>query len=195
LTALPWNPAVELLIFVHRVEELVPGLYALVRNDEHEDAMREMMSTEFLWERPDVAHQHAEGLKLYLLDKADTRTMAELISCQQQIASQGAFAVSMVTEFAPTLESFGPWFYRRLFWEAGVIGQILYLEAEAAGLRATGIGCYFDDAMHELLGLGEDKTFQALYHLTVGGPVDDPRLRTIPAYAHREKVMAKVLGN
>jgi hypothetical protein len=27
-----------------------------------------------------------------------------------------------------------------------VLGQLLYLEAEAAGVRATGIGCYFDDA-------------------------------------------------
>ena len=47
----------------------------------------------------------------------------------------------------------GPWWYRRLFWEAGVLGQVLYLEAEAAGVRGTGIGCYFDDACHQLLGL------------------------------------------
>jgi hypothetical protein len=47
----------------------------------------------------------------------------------------------------------GPWFYRRLFWECGMIGQILYLEAEAAGLRATGIGCFYDDPTHHLLGI------------------------------------------
>jgi uncharacterized membrane protein len=36
--------------------------------------------------------------------------------------------------------------YPRLFWETGVIGQVLYLEAHAFGISATGIGCYFDDA-------------------------------------------------
>lgn len=40
----------------------------------------------------------------------------------------------------------GAWRYPRLYWECGQIGQLLYLEAEAAGLSGTGIGCYFDDA-------------------------------------------------
>ncbi len=35
----------------------------------------------------------------------------------------------------------------------GVIGQVLYLEAEAAGARATGIGCFYDDPVHDVLGL------------------------------------------
>jgi hypothetical protein len=81
------------------------------------------------------------------------------------------------------LRTRGPWWYRRLFWEAGVLGQVLYLEAEAAGVRGTGIGCYFDDPFHDLLGLTGDR-FQDLYHFTVGGPVDDPRLLTRPPYEH-----------
>ncbi|WP_412178702.1 hypothetical protein, partial [Pseudomonas aeruginosa] len=36
----------------------------------------------------------------------------------------------------------GPWCYPRLYWECGQVGQLLYLEAEAAGLSGTGIGCY-----------------------------------------------------
>jgi hypothetical protein len=63
---------------------------------------------------------------------------------------------------------------------------VLYLEAEAAGSRATGIGCYFDDACHDLLGLKGDE-FQSLYHFTVGGPVEDERLQTIAAYAHLKR--------
>lgn len=47
-----------------------------------------------------------------------------------------------------------------------MIGQLLYLEAKAAGLRSTGIGCFFDDPVHELLGL-EGTAFQDLYHFTV----------------------------
>ena len=88
----------------------------------------------------------------------------------------------MVAEFERPLNHYGAWFYPRLFWEAGAVGQVLYLEAEAAGIRSTGIGCYFDDAMHEILGL-EDTTYQDLYHFTVGGAVEDTRLTTLPAYA------------
>jgi nitroreductase len=71
--------------------------------------------------------------------------------------------------------------YRHLHWEAGMLGQQLYLEAEAQGWRGTGIGCFFDDAVHDILGL-KDEGFQVLYHFSVGMPVDDPRLLTRPAY-------------
>ena len=50
-------------------------------------------------------------------------------------------------------------------------------------LRGTGIGCYFDDAFHNILGLRDDQ-FQSLYHFTIGGPMEDTRLITLPAYAH-----------
>jgi hypothetical protein len=63
------------------------------------------------------------------------------------------------------------------------VGQALYLEAEAAGVRSTGIGCYFDDAFHDVLGL-TSRRFQDLYHFTVGGPVEDRRLMTLPPYSH-----------
>ncbi|MCK7581941.1 MAG: hypothetical protein MZV65_44195 [Chromatiales bacterium] len=68
-----------------------------------------------------------------------------------------------------------------------MIGQALYLEAEAAGVRGTGIGCFFDDEMHRLLGL-RDRTWQSLYHFTVGGAVDDPRLTTLPPYSGQRDV-------
>jgi hypothetical protein len=45
------------------------------------------------------------------------------------------------------------------------------------------MGCYFDDVVHELLGLADGR-FQDLYHFTVGGPVEDRRLTTLPPYAH-----------
>jgi hypothetical protein len=59
----------------------------------------------------------------------------------------------------------------------------LYLEAEAAGVCGTGIGCYFDDVCHGLLGLTGD-AWQDLYHFAVAGPVEDQRLRTLAPYAH-----------
>ena len=59
-----------------------------------------------------------------------------------------------------------------------MIGQVMYLEAEAAGARSTGIGCYFDDPVHQILGLVGNR-FQDLYHFTVGVHVEDPRLQTL----------------
>ena len=90
----------------------------------------------------------------------------------------------MIAEYQVSLAARGPSFYRRLFWEAGAIGQVLYLEAEAAGVRSTGIGCFFDDPVHQVFGL-EGLAFQSLYHFTVGGAVDDPRLTTLPAYGRQ----------
>ena len=71
--------------------------------------------------------------------------------------------------------------YRRLFWECGMIGQVLYLEAEAAGARATGIGCFYDDPVHDAAGLS-GMEWQSLYHFSMGVPVDDDRLTTLPGY-------------
>jgi hypothetical protein len=84
----------------------------------------------------------------------------------------------MIADFDEPLRRHGVWFYRNLYWEAGMIGQVLYLEAEAAGARSTGIGCYFDDPVHQILGL-EGNRFQDLYHFTVGVHVEDPRLQTL----------------
>ena len=87
----------------------------------------------------------------------------------------------MLADFERSLGEFGIWFYRRLFWEAGLVGQVLYLEAEAAGVHGTGMGAYFDDPVHEVFGL-EGHAFQSMYHFTVGGAVEDPRLRTEEPY-------------
>lgn len=48
----------------------------------------------------------------------------------------------------------------------------------------SAIGCYFDDVCHELLGL-TGKTFQSLYHFTVGSPLLDERISSHPPYPHR----------
>jgi len=185
-TALPWRPAIHLALFVHRVADLAPGLYFLTRDPAQREALRAALNPEFVWLPPPGC---PEGLDLSLLAAGDMRSAAQGVSCGQEIAANGVFAVGMLTEYSERLAQHGPWFYRRLHWEAGAIGQVLYLEAEAAGLRGTGIGCFFDDSMHTLLGLAgyrtrgqPDTRYQTLYHFTVGGPVDDPRLRTLAAY-------------
>ncbi|MGH8120742.1 MAG: SagB/ThcOx family dehydrogenase, partial [Gammaproteobacteria bacterium] len=174
----PWQPRVALALFIHRVEDMPAGLYLLARDSRHEPSLRQALCPGFHWTKPAAC---PELLHLYLLQQGDFRAAARTVSCHQDIAADGAFALGMLAEFDAGLEQYGASFYPRLFWETGLIGQILYLEAEAAGIRSTGIGCFFDDAMHEILGIG-DHGWQSLYHFTVGGAVDDPRLQSLPAY-------------
>lgn len=177
---LPWRPRISLALFVHRVEDLERGLYLLVRDGSHFGSLREAIRGEFAWEKPSAC---PDGLELYRLLLGDARGAARVISCHQDIAADGAFALGMLAEFESSLVQRGSWFYPRLFWETGLIGQLLYLEAEAAGIRATGIGCFFDDLMHQLLGIS-DRSWQSLYHFTVGGPLEDSRIQTLDAYFH-----------
>lgn len=176
--AISWNPAVHLALFVHRVEGLDPGLYMLVRDSSKGPLLKQAMQDQFEWKQPPGC---PHNLPLFLLQEGDARRVAAQVSCGQDIAGDSCFSLGMVAEFEACLRQQGSWFYRRLFWETGIIGQVLYLEAEAAGVRATGIGCFFDDPVHQIFGF-KDLAFQSLYHFTVGGPVDDPRLTTLPPY-------------
>jgi SagB-type dehydrogenase family enzyme len=179
--AIAWRPRIHLGLFVHRVVGLAPGLYALVRDPEKREVLQASMAPRFQWR----SIESVGGLGLFLLEEGDVRRAAASISCGQEIAGDGAFCVAMLAEFSGALIEHGAWFYRRLFWEAGLIGQVLYLEAEAAGVRATGIGCYFDDPTHGVFGL-RGVAIQSFYHFTVGGARDDQRLTTLPAYPERE---------
>jgi len=169
-----WQPKIHLFIFVHRVEGLTPGLYALPRDNNALEQLQTATLADFDWQKV------SEAIPLYHLYSGECRQIAKTVSCHQPIASDSAFSLGMVAEFSETIKT-TPWLYRRLFWECGLIGQVLYLEAEAAGIRGTGIGCYFDDSVHEILGFKDDK-FQSLYHFTVGKPLEDKRLETLPAY-------------
>lgn len=174
----PWEPCVHLGMFVHRIRDLAPGLYALVRSPDDMDRLRRAMRPDAVWETPPACPQE---LPLYLLRHGDARAVARQLSCGQDIAADGCFSVAMLADFEGPLRRFGVWFYPRLYWECGMIGQVLYLEAEAAGIRGTGIGCFLDDPVHMLFGLS-DEAFQSLYHFTVGGPEEDSRLTTLPPY-------------
>ena len=182
--SLPWDPTVHLALFVHRVDGLLPGIYMLLRNADPalKAIFQQAMHEQFVWTIPE---QCPASLPLYLLEDGNAQRIAMQVSCHQEVASASAFSLGMIAEFDASLEKHGPWFYKRLFWETGLIGQVLYLEAEAARVRATGIGCFFDDPVHRVLGWYPDTQFQSLYHFTVGGAVDDHRLTTLPPYGER----------
>ena len=176
--SIPWEPQVHLGLFVHRVDGLPPGLYCLVRNPDHLQELQAKMKPDFLWQKPESCPTE---LDLFLLMEGDFKNNARAVSCGQDIAADGCFSLGMLSAFFDPLHHYGPWFYPRLYWECGAIGQILYLQAEVSGIRSTGIGCFFDDPVHEIFGI-QDQSYQSLYHFTVGGPVEDTRLTTLPAY-------------
>jgi SagB-type dehydrogenase family enzyme len=170
---------IHLFLFVHRVTGLAPGLYCVVRNENHLEELQANSRKDFAW-RPVEA-----GFPLYCLLEGEFQHEATRVSCDQNIAGDGAFSLGMVARFRAPIET-DTHMYRRIFWESGMIGQVLYLEAEAHGVRGTGIGCFFDDPVHKIIGLhGND--FQSIYHFTVGVPVEDSRLETDPPYSHLER--------
>ncbi|MEZ5588142.1 MAG: SagB/ThcOx family dehydrogenase [Sedimenticolaceae bacterium] len=179
----PYAPAVHLVVFVHDVVGLEPGLYILVRDPAGLDALRAATTDRcFEWARVDQA-----SLSLYrLMTPVDLRRLASGLSCHQGIAGDGAFAIAMLADLGGCMQIEGAWAWRRLHWEAGLIGQLLYLEAEASGLQGTGIGCFFDDEVHALLGLPRDplSNWQVVYHFTVGRAREDTRLLSEPPYTH-----------
>ncbi|KAL3829561.1 hypothetical protein ACJIZ3_018363 [Penstemon smallii] len=140
--ALPWHSQVHAVLFVHRVVGLPSGLYFLVRNEDHLDELTKVTRPEFRWVKPNGC---PNDLPLYELSQGDCRELSKRLSCHQDIASDGCFSLGMVARVEPTLQESGAWMYPRLFWETGVLGQVLYLEAHAVGVSATGIGCFFDD--------------------------------------------------
>jgi nitroreductase len=170
------NPSAHLLIFAHNIENMTPGLYFFFRNEKAIDALKRIARSSFLWE------QVEPDFPLFLLEEGNFRQQAMMVSCHQEIAGFSAFSLGMIAELKDSISD-KPFRYRHLFWETGMIGQVLYLEAEAHGIRGTGIGCFFDNAVHEILGI-EDLRYQSLYHFTIGRPVEDHRLSTYPPYYH-----------
>jgi SagB-type dehydrogenase family enzyme len=138
---------VHLYLYVHRVEGLSPGVYRY-------------------WPE----HSELEKIK-----EGDQRLVAAALSLGQDLAGNACLAFSMIADFANATHIYGDRGYRYAHFEAGAIGQKMYLASEALGLRATGIGAFFDEEVNRYLGLSP-KLGQVVYHFAVGYPVPDSRL-------------------
>jgi SagB-type dehydrogenase family enzyme len=138
---------VRLYLYVHRVEGLATGVYGY-------------------WPE----HARLEQIKL-----GDQRLVAAALSLGQDLAGNSCVTFSMIGNFEKATQIYGDRGYRYVHFEAGAIGQRMYLAAEALGLRATGIGAFFDDEVHKYLNLASEQG-QVVYHFAVGYPVPDPRL-------------------
>ncbi|MBF0630907.1 MAG: SagB/ThcOx family dehydrogenase [Magnetococcales bacterium] len=175
----PPTPCIHPVLLVHRVEVIPPGLYLLPRSSAVLPALQAALPSTPAWRTLTAIPDH---LHLLLLREGDFREIATLISCRQEIAADGAFTLGMLADFQANPAE-DPWNYRALHWEAGMLGQVLYLAAGEEGMQGTGIGCFFDDLFHQWLEL-EGQRFQTVYHFTVGQALNDRRLMTHHPYAH-----------
>lgn len=151
---------IDLYLYIHRVEGLQPGIY--------------------FWDR-----SKEELLPIAL---SDQRQVAKFVSCFQDIAADGCFAVSMIANLNLCYELFGNRGYRYVHYEAGLIGQWLYLASTALSYQATGIGCFLDDEINKYLPLPGG--YEVIYNFTVGQAVLDPRLTTLNAYDFADPSLA-----
>jgi hypothetical protein len=92
----PHEPTIHLVLFVHRVDGLTPGLYVLVRDPQKLSFIQQSMNPELTWT---LAPGCPEDLPLYWLLEGDARRAAVQVSCHQDIAGDSAFSLGMLAEF------------------------------------------------------------------------------------------------
>jgi nitroreductase len=170
-----------MLLFVHRVDGLPAGLYLLADDRASIPALRARSRAELSW---NSAPECPDDLPCYQLVAANTRKAAMHLGCHQQICADSAFALAMLGNVKAAAER-EPGGYDRLLREAGRIGQVLYIGARAEGIGASGIGCFFDDPIRELLG-SEELGLQPLYMFTVGAAKPELGLIDEPPYPARK---------
>ena len=119
---------VSLYLYIHRVRDCDPGVY----------------------------HWDQQNGKLEQLHRGNVQRVAAFLSLEQSLAGNSCFTISMIADLAEAARVFGNRGYRYVYFEAGAIGQRLYVGAEALGWNATGIGAFYDDDVHRYLGFLEE---------------------------------------
>jgi len=143
---------IDIVMFINRVNGLESGIYYYSRNN--------LLKHNFT--------QIEE--RLYLIEKGDFSEASKFINCTQDLGKQSSVSFSFVADFEKITKNYH---YKLTLQEAGMVGHIIYLEAEAKGIRGCGIGCFFDDLINnEIL----DGKLQAVYNFTVGVPLIDERI-------------------
>jgi SagB-type dehydrogenase family enzyme len=140
--ALARAPGVELMLAVHRVSDLAPGLYRF----------------------------DPDGAGLTVQRSGDHRQPLVRACIDQEKAGSCGVAFFMVARLRDAAAPPGDRRYRDLLIESGAIGQRVYLAAEAAGLAARNLAAFRDDRLNALFGL--DGRERAVIHLTAVGYED-----------------------
>jgi SagB-type dehydrogenase family enzyme len=149
---------VQLYLYVHRVGGLAAGVY-----------------------------RYAQESGLSNLISGDQRVVAAGLSLGQDLAGNSCVTFSMIGDLERAMRLHGDRGYRYAHFEAGAVGQRLYLAAEALGFQSTGIGAFFDDSVHDYLEIERASGTQVIYHFACGYAVDDDRLVPSPDISIRSE--------
>ena len=98
--AWPFAPRLQLVLFVHRVDGLDPGLYLWLRAPANEDALRLAFHGKLNWE---AVTDSVSTAPLYRLGRGDLRDFARTLSCHQAIAADSAFSLGVLSLFEDSL--------------------------------------------------------------------------------------------
>lgn len=90
----------------------------------------------------------------------------------QEMIREANLVVMISGIFQRTMWKYGQRGYRFVLFEAGHLGQNLYLVAAALGLGPVAIGGFFDDEVHDLACLPGDE--HVLYMVCIGQPKHEP---------------------
>ncbi len=143
---------IDIVMFINRVNGLESGIYYYSRNNLLKHNFTQIED------------------RLYLIEKGDFSEASKFINCTQDLGKFSSVSFSFVADFERITKNYH---YKLTLEEAGMVGHILYLEAEAKGIRGCGIGCFFDDLINnEIL----DGKLQAVYDFTIGIPLMDERI-------------------
>ena len=138
---------IQLYLYAHRVDGLQSGVFRF-------------------WPERNELEQVKSG---------DQRATAVALNLGQDIAGNACVAFSMIGDLDRAAGVYGDRGYRYVHFEAGAIGQRLYLAAESLGLGATGIGAFYDDQVNHSLD-STAKRGQVVYDFAIGYPAPDPRM-------------------
>ncbi len=145
---------VDLYLFAHRISGLERGL--------------------FLYDN--------SADQLLLLQRGNLESTAMSLSLSQEIASDSCVCFVMIANFQSAFQYFGELGYRVAHFEAGRIGQALYIGSESLCYNSTGIGAFFDNEVNKFLQLKEGN--EVIYNFAMGKAIPDKRVQTLDGYHH-----------
>ena len=143
---------IDIVMFINRVNGIESGIYYYSRNNLLKHNFTQIED------------------RLYLIEKGDFSEASKFINCTQDLGKFSSVSFSFVANFEKITKNYH---YKLTLQEAGMIGQILYLEAEAKNIRGCGIGCFFDEIINEEI---LNSKLQAVYNFTIGIPLIDERI-------------------
>lgn len=131
---------IEIYVFVKNVVGLKQGIY---RYDEFRNALIQLKEGDF-----------SRELAKACLDQSWVR--------------EAPINIVIVAKYEKTTSWYGERGFRYIHYEAGHIGQNIYLASTELGLGTVAIGAFIDEGIAELLGVG--KEYIILYVFPIGKP-------------------------